>query len=148
MATAIEQRLKIGEAAAAAGLSAKMVRHYEAIGLLPRAARTTYSNYRLYAPNDVHTLRFVRRARSLGFSMADIKELLALWRNRARSSAAVKRIAASHRDELKRKIAELQGMVNSLEHLMRHCHGDQRPECPILDELEAESDSGRAGGKR
>lgn len=127
--------MNIGEAAAAAGLSAKMVRHYETIGLLPRAARTD-SNYRVYAPNDVHTLRFIRRARSLGFSMADIKELLGLWRKRSRSSAAVKRIAGRHVDELKRKIAELQGMVATLEHLMRHCHADHRPECPILDELE------------
>src|SRR5690349_9786096 len=116
--TASHERLKIGQAAAAAGLSAKMLRHYEAIGLLPRAARTTYSNYRLYTPNDVHALRFVRRARSLGFSMADIKELLGLWRNRSRSSAAVKRIAAKHVDELKRKIAELERMAGTLEHLM------------------------------
>jgi Cu(I)-responsive transcriptional regulator len=130
------ERLKIGEAAAAAGLSPKMVRHYESIGLLPRAARTTYSNYRLYGPNDVHTMRFIRRARSLGFSMAEIKELIGLWRNRARSSAAVKRIAGRHVDDLKRKIAELGGMVQTLEHLMRHCHGDHRPDCPILDELE------------
>lgn len=130
------ERLKIGAAAAAAGLSTKMVRHYEAIGLLPRATRTTYSNYRLYGANDVHTMRFIRRARSLGFSMAQIKELLGLWRNRARSSAAVKRVAARHVDELRRKIAELESMATTLEHLVRHCHGDHRPECPILDELE------------
>lgn len=126
--------MNIGEAAAAAGLSAKMVRHYESIGLLPRATRS-YSNYRVYAPNDVHTLRFIRRARSLGFSMAEIKELLGLWRNRTRSSAAVKRIAGKHVADLKRKIAELEGMAATLEHFMRHCHGDHRPECPILDEL-------------
>jgi MerR family copper efflux transcriptional regulator len=131
-----EGSLKISEAAAAAGLSAKMVRHYEAIGLLPPAARTAYSNYRLYGENDLHALRFIRRARSLGFSMADIKQLLGLWRNRSRSSAAVKRVAGGHVDELKRKIAELRGMVVTLEHLMRHCHGDRRPECPILDGLE------------
>jgi len=126
--------MNIGEVAAAAGVSAKMVRHYEAIGLLPRPVRTR-SNYRLYAANDVHTLRFIRRARSLGFSMAEIKELLGLWRNRVRSSAAVKRIAGKHVDDLKHKIAELDGMVQTLEHLMRHCHADHRPECPILDEL-------------
>jgi MerR family copper efflux transcriptional regulator len=126
--------MNIGEAAAAAGLSAKAVRHYEAIGLLPRASRTG-SNYRMYAPNDVHTLRFIRRARSLGFSMADIKELLGLWHNRSRSSAAVKRIASKHVDDLKRKVAELEQMVTTLEHLIRHCHADHRPECPILDEL-------------
>ena len=130
------ERLKIGEAAAAAGLSTKMVRHYESIGLLPRAARTTYSNYRLYGPNDVHTMRFIRRARSLGFSMAEIKELVGLWRNRSRSSAAVKRIAGKHVEDLRHKIAELEGMLGTLEHLMRHCHGDHRPDCPIIDELE------------
>jgi Cu(I)-responsive transcriptional regulator len=135
MPIAATEHLKIGEAAAAAGLSAKMLRHYEAIGLLPRAARTTYSNYRLYAPNDVHALRFIRRARSLGFSIAEIKELLGLWRNRTRSSAAVKRIAGKHVADLKRKIAQLESMVATLEHLMRHCQGDHRPECPILDEL-------------
>jgi MerR family transcriptional regulator, copper efflux regulator len=132
---AVHERLKIGQAAAAAGLSTKMVRHYESIGLLPRAARTTYSNYRLYGASDVHTMRFIRRARSLGFSMAEIKELVGLWRNRARSSAAVKRIAGKHVEDLKQKIAELEAMVETLEHLMRHCRGDHRPDCPILDEL-------------
>jgi len=132
---AVHERLKIGQAAAAAGLSTKRVRHYEAIGLLPRATRTTYSNYRLYGPNDVHTMRLIRRARSLGFSMAEIKQLVGLWRNRVRSSAAVKRIASKHVDDLKRKIAELAEMVQTLEHLMRHCHDDERPDCPILDDL-------------
>src|SRR5262244_387265 len=107
--------MNIGQAAVATGISAKMIRHYEAAGLLPRAARSA-SNYRVYGANDVHTLRFVRRARSLGFSMTDIKELLGLWRNRSRSSAAVKRIAGKHVDDLKRKIAGLQGMVQTLEH--------------------------------
>ena len=130
------ERLKIGAAAAAAGLSTKMVRHYESIGLLPRAPRTTYSNYRLYGANDVHTMRFIRRARSLGFSMAEIKELIGLWRNRARSSAAVKRIAGKRVEELRHKIAELESMAGTLEHLMRYCQGDHRPECPILDELD------------
>jgi Cu(I)-responsive transcriptional regulator len=126
--------MNIGEAAAAAELSAKMVRHYESIGLLPQVGRSA-SNYRLYGTNDVHTLRFIKRARKLGFSMADIKELLGLWRNKSRPSSAVKKIAGRHVAELKRKVAELQSMVQTLEHLAAHCHGDHRPECPILEDL-------------
>jgi MerR family copper efflux transcriptional regulator len=134
-AAAIERGLMdIGHAARASGLSVKMVRHYEAIGLLPKVART-FANYRVYTPNDVHTLRFIRRARNLGFSMDDIRELLGLWQSRTRSSAAVKKIARVHVDALKAKIAELEGMVKTLEHLVHHCHGDHRPECPILDDL-------------
>jgi Cu(I)-responsive transcriptional regulator len=124
----------IGHASKASGVSVKMIRHYEAIGLLPKAART-FANYRLYGPNDVHMLRFIRRARSLGFSMDDIEELLGLWKDKSRSSASVKRIAGKHVDDLKRKIDELRAMANALEHLMHHCRGDQRPECPILDDL-------------
>jgi len=127
-------KTSIGEAAKQSGLSVKMIRHYEAVGLLPRAART-FGNYRLYAPNDVHTLRFIKRARALGFSMLDIKELLGLWRSKSRSSAAVKKIAGKHLQELERKIAELKAMTGTLEHLMHHCHGDHRPDCPILDDL-------------
>ena len=126
--------MNIGQAAAASELSAKMIRHYEAIGLLPRAGRTA-SNYRVYAPNDVHVLRFIKRARELGFSMAEIGELLGLWRNKARSSTSVKKIVQRHVEELKRKIAELQSMARTLEHLAEHCRGDHRPECPILDDL-------------
>lgn len=124
----------IGQAAKESGVSVKMIRHYEAVGLLPPAPRT-FGNYRLYSANDVHTLRFIKRARALGFRMADIKELVGLWQDKSRSSAAVKRIAAKHLDELKAKIAELNAMVGTLEHLNRHCHGDHRPECPILDDL-------------
>ena len=127
----------IGEASTASGVSVKMIRHYEEIGLLKRVARTT-SNYRVYADQDIHTLRFIRRARSLGFPVTDIKELLALWQNRSRSSAAVKKIARAHVDALKRKIDALESMVDVLEHLERHCHGDERPECPILEDLAAE----------
>lgn len=127
----------IGEAAKQSGVSAKMIRHYEAIGLLPKAGRTR-SNYRVYSPNDVHVLRFVKRARALGFSTADIKSLLGLWHNRSRSSAAVKRIAGEHARELKRRIDELRSMVQTLDHLAAHCHGDQRPECPILQDLAQE----------
>jgi MerR family copper efflux transcriptional regulator len=134
-ADAIERGLMdIGRASKASGVSVKMIRHYEAIGLLPKVARTL-ANYRVYTPNDVHVLRFVRRARDLGFSMDEIKELLGLWRNKSRSSAAVKKIAGKHIDDLKLKIAELQSMVQTLEHLTKHCHGDHRPECPILDDL-------------
>jgi Cu(I)-responsive transcriptional regulator len=126
--------MNIGQAAAASGVSAKMIRHYEESGLI-RAARRTPSNYRAYADNDVHLLRFIKRARALGFSMADIKTLLSLWQDKSRPSSAVKRIAGAHIDELERKIAELQAMVRTLEHLVHHCHGDHRPECPILEEL-------------
>ena len=124
----------IGRAAGQSGVSVKMIRHYEAIGLLPKPARTR-ANYRVYGPNDVHMLRFIRRARTLGFAMGDIKELVGLWKSKSRSSAAVKRIAGKHIDGLRRKIAELEAMVDTLEHLSRHCHGDQRPECPILDDF-------------
>jgi MerR family copper efflux transcriptional regulator len=124
----------IGRASKASGVSVKMIRHYEAIGLLPKIARTS-ANYRLYRDSDIHTLRFVRRARALGFSIADIQELVGLWQNRSRSSASVKKIAGKHVEQLKRKIAELKGMVDTLEHLAAHCHGDHRPDCPILDDL-------------
>ena len=134
-AQALERGLiDIGAASKASGVSVKMIRHYEAIGLLKNVART-YANYRVYSANDVHTLRFIRRARDLGFSMNDIKELVGLWQNKARSSAAVKNIAGKHIDELTKKVAELNAMLDTLKHLAKHCHGDQRPECPILEEL-------------
>jgi MerR family copper efflux transcriptional regulator len=126
--------MNIGQASAASGVTSKMIRHYEDTGII-RPPRRTESNYRSYSDNDVHVLRFIKRARTLGFSVADIKQLLGLWQNKSRSSAAVKRIARSHIDELERKIAELQSMVRTLEHLVHHCHGDERPECPILEEL-------------
>ena len=124
----------IGAAARASGVSVKMVRHYEAIGLLPAVARTA-ANYRLYGPTDVHRLRFIKRCRTLGFSIDEIRELLGLWQNKSRSSAAVKKVASRHIEELRGKITELQAMLKTLEHLASHCHGDHRPECPILDEL-------------
>ncbi len=111
-----------------------MIRHYEQIGLTREPARSL-SNYRSYSENDLHVLRFIRRARTLGFSVADIRELLSLWQSKSRSSASVKKIARRHIDELKRKIGELQSMADTLEHLARHCHGDHRPDCPILDDL-------------
>lgn len=124
----------IREAARLSDLSAKMIRHYEALGLLGEVSRTD-SNYRLYGPADVHTLRFIQRARRLGFSMARIQELLHLWHDRDRSSADVKRIASAHVQELSERIAELQSMQRSLQQLVGCCHGDDRPDCPILDDL-------------
>ncbi len=126
--------MNIGEAARSSGVSVKMVRHYEAIGLLPKAKRS-FGNYRVYSENEVHLLRFIRRGRDLGFSMEEIRELLGLWQNRSRSSAAVKKIAAKHIQDLKAKIVELEAMAGTLEHLTKHCHGDERPDCPILDDL-------------
>lgn len=126
--------MDIGRASKASGVSVKMIRHYEAIGLVPKVART-FANYRVYRESDVHTLRFIRRARALGFSINDIQELLGLWQNRSRSSASVKKIAGKHVEELNRKIDELKAMVDTLQYLTKHCHGDHRPDCPILDDL-------------
>lgn len=126
-----EPLLTIGEAAARSGVSAKMLRHYEALGLLPRVARTE-AGYRLYGEREVHTLRFIRRARDLGFSIAEITELLKLWQNRRRSSSDVKRIAQAHIADLERRLAEMQAMKQTLEQLVGCCHGDERPDCPIL----------------
>jgi MerR family transcriptional regulator, copper efflux regulator len=125
----------IGEAAAATGVSAKMI-HYEATGLIPPANRS-FANYRLYSAADLHRLRFIKRARTLGFSMAQISALLGLWNDPARSSAEVKRLATAHIDELAQRIAEMQAMQRALASLVAHCHGDARPECPILDDLAA-----------
>lgn len=128
--------LDIGQASKSSGVSIKMIRHYEAIGLLEKVART-FANYRVYSPSNVHELRFIRRSRTLGFSIAEIKELLSLWRNTARSSAAVKKIANRHIEELTAKIDELRAMVGTLADLSKHCHGDHRPDCPILSNLES-----------
>ena len=128
----------IGEAAELTGVSAKMIRHYESIGLIPSASRT-FANYRLYNDADLHRLRFIKRSRTLGFSMKEIGELLGLWNNPRRSSADVKKLAKRHAEELAQKIRELQAMQRALENLAAHCHGDQRPECPILDDLAAAS---------
>jgi Cu(I)-responsive transcriptional regulator len=134
-ADAIERGLlDIGQASKASGVSVKMIRHYEAIGLLKNVART-FANYRVYGDSDVHTLRFIKRARTLGFAIEDIRELLSLWQNKSRSSAAVKRVAGAHLASLRQRIAEMRSMVATLEHLTHHCHGDHRPDCPILDDL-------------
>lgn len=124
----------IGEAASASGVSAKMIRHYESIGMIPPADRT-FANYRIYSQSEVHTLQFIRRARKLGFSMQQIKALLGLWQDRRRASAEVKRLALEHVRDLEAKIREMQAMQKTLEALAHHCHGDERPDCPILEDL-------------
>ncbi len=137
--------MNIGKAAAASGVSAKMIRYYESIDLLA-AARRTDAGYRAYTDEDVHVLRFIRRARDLGFSLADIGELLALWQDQGRASADVKGIALAHVAALERKIAELQGMASTLRTLAAHCHGDARPDCPILTDLDAAGRSHERAG--
>lgn len=126
--------MNIGEAAQASGVSAKMIRYYESIGLIPEAARTG-SGYRSYGTREVQLLRFVRRARDLGFPVATIEDLLALWGDRSRHSADVKRLALDHMQALERKIAEMQAMADTLRHLAEACSGDDRPDCPILNDL-------------
>lgn len=127
--------MKIGEAAATSGISERMIRHYEKIGLVPAAARRD-SGYRDYGERDLHTLRFIGRARDLGFSIEEIRKLLELWHDRSRASADVKRLALARAAELNRKERELHEMRRSLEHLAASCHGDGRPDCPILGGLE------------
>lgn len=124
----------IGKAAELSGITPKMIRHYESLELIPKAARTV-GDYRVYSAADIHTLRFIRRARSLGFSMEEIGTLLGLWRNQRRASEQVKRLAIKHIEDLDEKIAELQSMRAALAELAEHCHGDARPECPILTDL-------------
>jgi len=127
-------QVAIGEAARRSGVSARMVRHYEGLGLLPAVPRTE-SGYRQYGEADIHSLRFIKRARDLGFSMDEIAELIGLWHNRRRASASVKRIAEQHLGELDQRIADLQAMRKTLSHLVHCCHGDSRPDCPILEDL-------------
>ncbi|WP_431324573.1 Cu(I)-responsive transcriptional regulator [Rhizobium sp. YTU87027] len=126
--------MNIGQAAKASGVSAKMIRYYEQIKLITPAIRTE-SSYRTYTDNDIHTLRFIRRARDLGFSVEQMKTLLALWRDRSRASADVKTIALEHIAELERKAAAIHAMTETLKHLANHCHGDERPDCPIIEEF-------------
>lgn len=134
VATPAPGPVSIGEAARQAGVSARMVRHYESLGLLPAVARTD-SGYRQYSAADVHTLRFIRRARDLGFSIDEIHLLLGLWRDQERNSAQVKHIAQQHIAELETRIAAMQSMQRSLQSLVSCCRGDDRPDCPILDDL-------------
>ena len=126
--------MQIGEASRATGVSAKMIRHYESIGLIPAADRRD-SNYRDYGADDVHRLGFIRRARDLGFSIAEISGLLRLWGDRRRSSREVKALTESHIAELDAKIALLGEMRSTLAHLVHCCDGDNRPDCPIIDSL-------------
>jgi len=126
--------MNIGQAAKFSGVSAKMIRYYEEIGLIPKATRSD-AGYRNYSTPDAHSLLFIRRARDLGFSVEQISELLVLWRDRDRASADVKAMALSHVTGLKAKIAELQAMAQTLEHLADHCHGNDRPDCPIIADL-------------
>lgn len=139
------ETMNIGEAAKDTGVSAKMIRHYEQVGLLP-APRRTDAGYRQYTASDIHTLRFIRHARDLGFSIHAIGELVGLWQNRRRPSRQVKALAQTHIQQLEQKAQELLAMKASLEHLVQCCHGDDRPECPILDTLAAE-DNGSNGGR-
>ncbi|GLQ54981.1 Cu(I)-responsive transcriptional regulator [Devosia nitrariae] len=126
--------MNIGQASTATGVSAKMIRYYESIGLIEPAGRTQ-SNYRVYGADDIHELRFIKRARTLGFSVEETAQLLALWRDKTRASADVKRVALAHVAELQTKIIELEGMVQTLKHLADCCGGNERPNCPILEDL-------------
>ena len=138
--------MNIGEAAAASGVSAKMIRYYEEVGLVATAARSA-AGYRRYAEADVQTLRFLRRARSLGFPVAQMRELLALWRDENRASADVKRLALAHAAQLEEKAQAIAEMGRALRHLADRCGGDGRPECPIIDELATAPAGGAARGR-
>jgi len=126
--------MNIGEAAAASGVNPKSIRHYESIGIIPKVSRSD-AGYRIYKESDVHIISFVKKARGLGFSMKEIKKLVSLWRNKTRASGEVKLLALSHVKKLEEKITELQSMVDTIKHLSKTCHGDNRPACPILDDL-------------
>src|SRR6185312_11172742 len=142
LADARQQGLyNIGEASAATGVSAKMIRHYEGAGLIPKAGRT-FAGYRLYAEADLHRLRFIKRSRNLGFSMKQIETLLALWSDQHRASAQVKQLAQAHAAELGEKIREMEAMQRTLLDLSKHCRGNQRPDCPILDDLASTTPAG------
>jgi Cu(I)-responsive transcriptional regulator len=138
--------MNIGEAAAASGVSAKMIRYYEQVGLIAAPSRTM-AGYRVYAEADIHALRFIRRARDLGFTVEQIGELMQLWRDRSRASADVKRIALEHVGVLEAKMREIEEMAQALKHLARTCHGDARPDCPIIENL-AEGTRGPASSGR
>lgn len=128
--------MNIGQAAKQTGLSAKMIRYYESIDLLPAAGRSD-SGYRQYSQQDLHRLAFIKRSRDLGFSLAEVSQLLALWQDRQRASADVKALAAAHISELERKINELSSLRDTLKELMDSCQGNDRPDCPILKDLES-----------
>lgn len=127
--------MNIGEVAKASGVSAKMVRHYEEIGVIPKSSRSL-AGYRQYSETDIHLLIFVRQARELGFTMPEVKALVGLWRNKRRKSGEVKKLALEHVERLESKIEQLSGMAKTLKHLAHCCHGDERPECPILEAIQ------------
>lgn len=139
--------MKIGEASKASKVSAKMIRYYEQIGLIPPADRTE-SGYRAYTQTDVHRLYFIRRARDLGFSVTEIIDLLGLWNDKSRQSADVKRLAQKHIAELELRMEEMQQMAKTLKTLIRSCAGDHRPDCPILEELQQPDDGPTETAKR
>lgn len=126
--------MNIGELSKISGVSDKMIRHYESIGLLPKAKRSE-AGYRQYSEKDAHNLIFIKRSRQLGFSTAEIKTLIGLWKNKSRTSKEVKKLATTHLEELEKKISDLQEMADSIRHLVHCCSGDDRPECPILENL-------------
>jgi MerR family transcriptional regulator, copper efflux regulator len=128
--------MTIGELAKKSTVNAKLIRHYESIGLISKAVRSQ-SGYRQYNQEDIHILKFIKRGRNLGFNMKDIKKLLSLWKNKSRSSKDVKALALVHLKDLEAKIAELKEMADVLKHLSKNCHGDQRPDCPILESLDS-----------
>ncbi len=138
--------MNIGEAAEASGVSAKMIRYYESIGLIPITARTQ-AGYRVYSEKDIQTLGFIRRARDLGFSVEQIGKLVALWQDRERASTDVKRLALEHIEVLELKARELHEMASTLRHLATHCHGDQRPDCPIIEDLADSHRMDKAGAR-
>ena len=129
--------MNIGQASQASGITPKMIRYYEEIGLIAPTGRSR-ANYRIYSEDDLHHLRFIKRARSLGFSMDEVALLLSLWRDKARESAAVKQVAERHIADLEQKIAEMRSMVTTLSKLAHACDGNHRPDCPILDDLAGE----------
>jgi MerR family transcriptional regulator, copper efflux regulator len=126
--------VKIGEAAQRSGISAKMIRYYESIGLIPKAGRTA-AGYRDYSNDDVRAMQFLKRARYFGFSATQMTELQSLWCDRNRASADVKRLVFAHVEALESRIAELRGIQRALRHVAAQCRGDERPDCPILEEL-------------
>lgn len=139
--------MNIGQASKASGVSTKMIRYYESIGLITQPMRTV-SGYRVYSDKDVHALRFISRARDLGFSVDQMADLLALWRDRSRASADVKAIALQHIEALDEKARALQAMSHTLRHLADHCNGDDRPECPIIEEFAEAAATPSANGRR
>jgi len=142
-AAALAWPVNIGMASRMSGVTPKMIRHYETLGLLPSIGRTE-GGYRQYSEAEIHTLRFIKRSRELGFPMADIGELVSLWRNRRRASGSVKRIAEKHAQELAQRIEAMQAMQRTLDELIYCCQGNDRPDCPILDDLAGLHDGAHA----